>query len=131
MNYSSTRKQGDAGLGRAISYFTRNGYTVAIPLTDSQDYDLIVEIDGHLKKVQVKTGTMFLGKKKDIPVVYAVTNGGNQTGKGKSKLIPDQHWDLLFCWHIVADVTYLIPKEEITSKNQINLGKTYAKFEVH
>lgn len=54
--FKNTKKQGDYGLGSAISYFTSQGYNISIPLTDSQDYDLVVEdTAGFLKKVQVKT----------------------------------------------------------------------------
>ena len=46
--YKNSKKQGDAGLGIAIEYFTTKGYCVCIPLTDSQEYDLVVEIQNKL-----------------------------------------------------------------------------------
>ena len=36
----NSKKQGDIGLGIAIGWFATQGYTVCVPLTDSQDYDL-------------------------------------------------------------------------------------------
>ena len=30
-------------MGIAIGYFVAQGYTVSVPLTDSQDYDLIID----------------------------------------------------------------------------------------
>lgn len=54
-NAGNSKQQGDVGLGAAIGWFTSKGYTVCIPLTDSQDYDLVVETKGKLEKVQVKT----------------------------------------------------------------------------
>lgn len=45
----------------AIAYFSTNGYTVSIPLNDTQDYDLIVEKNGILQRVQVKA-TGYIGK---------------------------------------------------------------------
>jgi hypothetical protein len=41
--HKNTKKQGDVGL--AIGWFTSQGHTVCVHLTDSQDYDLVVEID--------------------------------------------------------------------------------------
>jgi hypothetical protein len=38
-NQENSNKQGNVGLAEAIAYFTRFGYTVSIPLTDSQKYD--------------------------------------------------------------------------------------------
>ena len=53
--FTNSLKQGNAGLGQAIAYFTKNGYGVALPLTDSEDWDLIASKDGMLQKVQVKS----------------------------------------------------------------------------
>ena len=52
--FKNSKKQGDAGLGQAIAYFTMLGYDIALPLTDSADWDLIAEMDDGLKRVQVK-----------------------------------------------------------------------------
>ena len=45
--------QGNIGLGKAIEYFTSNNITVAIPLNDTQKYDLIVDFNGKLQRVSV------------------------------------------------------------------------------
>ena len=54
MKLNTKRNIGNAGLSMAIAYFGANGYTVSVPLNDTQDYDLIVDMDGALKKIQVK-----------------------------------------------------------------------------
>ena len=54
MNFSTNKEKGNSGLGIAIAYFTINGYTVSIPLNDTQDYDLVIEKNGKLESVQVK-----------------------------------------------------------------------------
>ncbi len=53
MDFNSNKEKGNTGLGIAIAYCA-NGYTVSIPLNDTQDYDLIVDKNNILKKVQVK-----------------------------------------------------------------------------
>lgn len=71
------RKQGDAGMGIAVGWFASRGYTVCIPLTDSQSYDLVVDMDG-LKKISVRTST-----RRQTNGRYLVglrTQGGNKTG---------------------------------------------------
>ena len=50
MNLKTNKEKGNSGLGMAIAYFTTNGYVVSIPLNDTQDYDLVIEKDGDLKK---------------------------------------------------------------------------------
>ena len=123
--FKNSKKQGDAGLGQAIAYFTMKGYDVALPLTDSADWDLIAEIDGVLKRVQIKTS--FQLSESGTMMFNANVNGGNQTSSSK-KLIPEQQWDLIFLHHLVTGKQALIPKEALTTKGQINLGSSQCKY---
>jgi len=125
--YKNSKKQGDAGLGQAIAYFTLLGYDVALPLTDSADWDLIVEIDNELKRVQVKSSYQL--SKTGIMKFNANVCGGNMTNMKPTKLIPNQNWDLIFLHHMVTGVQALIPKDALTTKGQINLGgQKYNEF---
>lgn len=54
MKFFPNKEKGNSGLGMAIAYFSTNGNVVSIPLNDTQDYDLVIEKDGKLDKVQVK-----------------------------------------------------------------------------
>lgn len=59
MLFETNRDKGRAGMAMAIAYFGTNGYTVSIPLNDTQWYDLIIEKDGIFKTVQCKaTGSI-------------------------------------------------------------------------
>ena len=116
------RKQGDAGMGMAIAWFTNNEYTVNIPLTDSQPYDLVVEdqTDGSLHRVSVKTTT------RDNCEVSLRTQGGN-----KSQMVV-RHFDsssveLLFV--AAPHALYLIPASKVASKSTISVkGKKYDEY---
>ena len=48
-----TQRKGDSAKAQAIATFTRLGYDVSLPLTESAAYDLIVD-DGTLHRVQCK-----------------------------------------------------------------------------
>jgi hypothetical protein len=125
--FKNSKKQGDAGLGQAIAYFTMKGYDVALPLTDSADWDMIVEIDGELKRVQVKTSSQI--EESGIMKFNANVNGGNMSYNKAPKLIPEQKWDLLFLHHLVTGKQALIPKDALTTKGQVNIGgKKYNEF---
>jgi hypothetical protein len=50
----NTQRKGDYAVAKAISSFTRVGYDVLIPITESAPYDIAVELDGLIKRVQVK-----------------------------------------------------------------------------
>ena len=54
MLFETNQDKGRAGMAMAIAYFGANGYTVSVPLNDTQWYDLIVEKDGEFKTVQCK-----------------------------------------------------------------------------
>ncbi len=119
-----TNKQiGNAALGTAIGYFTNEGYTVSIPLNDTQDYDLIVDIEGKLHKVQVK-GTTFKTKY-DVYQVSLKSSGGT---KGKIyKTIKDTDVDLTFVACEDGQM-FLIPKEALNNTSTLNIGKEYLEY---
>lgn len=66
-NYKS--HQGNVGLGRAIAYYTEKGYTVMLPLNDTQKYDLVIDKDGLLQRVSVKTTQFIANKKNEFSVL--------------------------------------------------------------
>ena len=54
MLFNTNKEKGNTSLGMAIAFYTSNGYIVSIPLNDTQDYDLIVDKNNIIKRVQVK-----------------------------------------------------------------------------
>lgn len=46
---------GDIGETVALAEFTKSGYTVSVPFGQNSPYDLLVDIDGIIYKVQCKT----------------------------------------------------------------------------
>lgn len=122
----NSKKQGDIGLGIAISWFTKQGYTVCIPLTDSQDYDLVIDVDGVLGRVQVKTTTY--KSQYDVYSVGISVKGGNQSFN-TIKTFDNTKVDYLFIVTNDSEM-YFIPAADIEVKNSINLGSKYSKYKV-
>jgi hypothetical protein len=54
-----TQRKGDCAVAKAIASFTLIGYDVLIPLTESAPYDLVIDKDGDLKRIQVKYTSVF------------------------------------------------------------------------
>jgi hypothetical protein len=50
----NTQRKGDIATSQAIATFTAMGYDVAIPLTESAAYDLIIDDGAALFRVQCK-----------------------------------------------------------------------------
>lgn len=85
--------QGDIGLAEAIAFFTREGYSVCLPLTDSQKFDLVV-VKERPETVQIKTTTC--KNSRGHYIVDLRTRGGNHTQRGKASLREDGDYELLF-----------------------------------
>ena len=122
MNFSSNKEKGNSGLGMAIAYFSTNGYVVSIPLNDTQDYDLVVEKENMLKKVQVKsTGCIEKGEHYQVSLKSC---GGT---KGLTyKTIINTSIDLLFILTEKKEM-YLIPKGEIVKESASKINRMYRK----
>lgn len=126
-NVINSKKQGDVGMCYAIAYYSRLGWTVSIPITDSQDYDLLVEnTDNNILKVQVKT-SRYLTEGGTYQVSLK-TCGGNKSGQ-TIKTMDKNYIDLVFV--LVDDGScYSIPTEKIESSGSMNLGDKYSEFKV-
>ncbi len=123
MEFVDNKSQGNFGLGIAIAYFTTNGYTVSIPLNDTQDYDLIVEKDNILETVQVKTTSC---KTKYGHYQVALKSCGGTKGT-TYKTVIDTKIDLLFI--VSTDLSiYIIPRKKIKNKTTLNLCDSYEKY---
>lgn len=115
-----TDLKGNIGLTKAISYFTEQGYTVSLPLTDSQCYDLIIEKEGILQTVQARyTGQI-------APSGSYLCRLQTKNSKKIYYNIKDTFCDLLFCYCENGD-TYLIPVKDIYNNTMISLYREKSK----
>lgn len=49
-----TQRKGDIAVAQAIASFTRLGFDVALPITESAAYDILVDDTGIIRRVQVR-----------------------------------------------------------------------------
>jgi uncharacterized ubiquitin-like protein YukD len=122
LSQENTKMQGNVGMGRCIAFSTMKGYTVSLPLNDSQSYDLIID-DGSLKRVQVKTSRCE-GK-----------YGGYRVDLKSSSLYTHKNFDSNSCdilYVLTADGSeYWIPSTEIIVKHQIIVGNDkYSEYKI-
>ena len=125
-NTKNSKQQGDVGLGSAIAYYTSLGYTVSIPLNDSQQYDLLVDEEGDIKRVQVKTS--YHKTPEGVYRVCLKTSGGNKSFT-TIKPFDSKTVELLF---VLAEdgSRYSVPTSEFSATNNLNLGKKMEKFKI-
>ncbi len=125
MLFKTNKEKGNAGLGIAIAYFSGNGYTVSIPLNDTQDYDFVIEKEGIFKSVQVKASGC---RRANGNYQVALKSCGGTKGT-TYKTVVDTNIDILF---IVTEnmEMYCIPKSKVKNRSTINICKKYEKFKV-
>ena len=123
--FANPRKQGNAGLGIAIAYLSRIGVEVAIPLTDTQRYDLIMVHDDGMARVQVKTTTQRDSRYGHYRVSVQCV-GRNNTGTVRRKFDQrDYEWLFVVCGDACC---YMIPSGAITAKTIFFLTTRYDPY---
>jgi len=118
----NSKQKGNIGIGLAISYFCGEGYTVSIPLNDSQDYDLVVDIDGCLNKVQVK----YTAQKAPSGNFVVSLRSISGTTKEAYKTVKDTDIDYLFIVDSSRSI-YLLPIIDISSNSSITITDIFSQ----
>ena len=104
MLFNTNQEKGRAGMSLGIAYFGANGYTVNIPLNDTQWYDFVVEKDNIFYTVQCKaTGS------KDNTISIKSTGG---TKGSVYDTVLNHPVDYLFCLDKDMNM-YVIPVKDL------------------
>lgn len=108
------------GIGAAIAYFTSRGDNVLLPITDSQDYDIVVDIDGILHKVQVKYTSAKSPYGKYVVSLRSISGSSRK----EYKTVRDTSVDYLFILTEIGD-RYLMPISELKSVSTLNISDEF------
>lgn len=125
MKFETNKEKGNSGLVAAIGYYGMLGYTISIPLNDTQDYDLIVDDGNNLLKIQVKATSQ--RNPQGYTVVSVKSCGG--TNGHIYKTVKDTNIDYLFVLTELQEM-YEIPISEIHSTSSLSLGPDRQHFRV-
>lgn len=125
MVFETNKEKGNSGLVSAIAYYGLKGYTISLPLNDTQDYDLIVDNGEKLLKVQVKATSQ---RSPQGYTTFAVRSCGGTNGTAY-KTIKETDIDIVFVLTELQEM-YEIPINEITTTNSMNLGPDRQCFRV-
>ena len=111
MVFETNKDKGRAGLALGIAWFGANGYSVNIPLNDTQWYDFVVEKDGKFYTVQCKaTGS------KDNNILLKNCGG---TNGGVYARVLDTPIDYLFCLDAEQHM-FVIPGDDLRKSGNTN-----------
>ena len=116
--------QGNLGLGKAIEYFTSHSIPVAIPLNDTQKYDLIADFNGKLQRISIKTSK---ATKNGTSFEVQLRNTGGSSGVSKVRPFDNNSCDYVFIY-TADEKLYLIPAQNINSTNSIVVGNKWTEY---
>lgn len=104
----TTQRKGDIACSQAIARFTSLGYDVSIPFTESAAYDLVVDSDGKLYRVQVRYSSV-----RQVPLRRIHSNSKGYV----VKMTPQNAYDWLYIFKSTGE-EYLI-KQCLSNRNSI------------
>ena|SRR3989338_10281972 len=123
----TTKERGDQAVGQAINYFISSGYEVCLPIGDKRAYDMVVEKNSKLERVQIKFAGLYKATAK-CKVGLRIT-GGNQSFNYSKKYSADD-FDALFVYTARGD-RFFIPWSAVDCRNEISIETAkYAEFRV-
>jgi hypothetical protein len=115
-----TQRKGDIATAQAIATFTRLGYDVSVPITESAKYDLIIDTPDGLRRIQVKYSS---GRKVDLRNIHS--NAGGYVVK---KCEPDAYdWLYIFYVREAGCEEYLI-RECLAGRNSVKSCPAFQDF---
>lgn len=121
-------KQGNIGLGQAIAYYMSKGYMVALPVNDTQPYDLVVDKfdEKGLQRVSVKT-TRY--QTDNLAKSFVVKISSSSGMKRSYNPFNKQSCDLMFIYTINQEM-WEIPSSNINSGTMITLNENLSKYKI-
>lgn len=122
-----TKEKGDIALANAIQYYVTQGFEVCLPIGDKRPYDIIVEMDGNTKRVQVKYAG-FYTKVAQHKVALRIT-GGNQS-RYTAKKYENSDFEELFVY-TANGRKFVLPWDKIIARNELNIENLkYSEYEI-
>jgi hypothetical protein len=114
-----TKRKGDASEAAVLAALVQVGYHVAIPFGENQRYDLIIEKDGVLSRVQVKSGRL----RKGAILFNCYSSHAHRSGPSCRSYIGEIEYIAVYCPDV--DKVYLVPIADLSvSSGSIRLGQT-------
>ena len=112
-------KQGTVSELLAASYFADKGYIVSRPIDTYQEYDLIIDKDNILSRIQVKT--IYWDNSKSRYLISLVTSHIRGNGRRTNKKYHNNSFDYLVGIEKETYALYQIPIKIITGRRSMTV----------
>ena len=122
----NTKHKGDKAVGSAIGFYTSQGLEVLLPIGDKQPYDLVIDRNNKLLKIQCKY-TASQTKYGIFQVPLRVSGGNKYCNTHRAYKKSD--FDILYVF-TEKEIRYEIPFAKVPGTTTINLGTNYDKYKI-
>ena len=121
MRGDKTKEKGSIGELRVMYEAAKRGYGVLIPHGDFAKYDLVVDRNGKLEKVQVKSVTP-VGDRLEVHTKSMSFDKSQDTNnRSKQNKYSDGDFDWLAVYDLTNHNVYFIPAEEVFGRSAYTL----------
>lgn len=118
----NTNEKGGLGESRFVYELTKHGYKVSLPLGHDASYDMIIDKDGALQRVQVKSV-----ESSDDVVQVKTTRTYTSGDRIVTRTYSPTDFDQLAVFDRRGDQCYLVPINLVANKTMISLRLTPTK----
>ena len=99
-----TKSIGNIGEAKALCKFIEKGIPVYIPFGDNEKSDLVVDFNGQLKRIQVKTSI----KAEDGKMMFSLVSSTSHRQNGVKHIYTNEEIDYFVCYNIERDKLFII-----------------------
>ncbi|MGG6449509.1 group I intron-associated PD-(D/E)XK endonuclease [Pseudobacillus badius] len=122
-NILDTNTKGDISMAFVIAELTKRGISVSVPMTDNKRYDLVMDYNGKLYKMQVKT--ILYKQQEEILSFKTVSSNTTKTKGYYEKEYKSDEIDGFLAYCIELGKVYLAWQHEVPSgRISMRLGAT-------
>ena len=111
------KQKGDIGEAKCLAKMVELGVPVSLPFGDNQRYDMVIEWNGRLERVQVKYSS---STENEGSIIFKISSSTNHTtNKHCDTYVGDVEGFLLY--NAIDDEVYYLPIETVGSKKTITI----------
>lgn len=111
------KRVGNIGEAKAIAWFVEHGISVSIPFGDNERYDLVIDYNGKLEKVQVKTSSYCPNSG---CISFKLHSSTYHTSNKQNRAYENDVDSFVLC-DLINDSLYYVPISQVIGKKNINI----------
>lgn len=111
------KQKGDIGEAKCLAKMIELGIPVCLPFGDNQRYDMVIDVNGELKKIQVKYSSQ---TENAGSVIFKIVSSTNHT-TNKHCDGYENDIDAFLLYNAINDEIYYLPIEVVAGRTTITL----------